>query len=204
MPNAYTTERLLAHFNQLDEACRRDHWTRPWYLALDIISHFLGEPWLNTHVGPDAPATSIFKYFPWAPPTVQVQTYKIIDLGETLFNLQNVLNIDECLNRMKTSENPEDCLAELHIAKMLFINDWEFWFVVRKGVRGEDYDFEIKYGNETLCGEAKCKVEATPMSAKAIESVLQGNRDQLPADRPGVFLSKSPNNGSMSRNSNAR
>jgi hypothetical protein len=93
---------------------------------------------------------------------------------------------------MKTAANPQDCLAELHIAKMLYINDWHFWFVVRKGIRGQDYDFEIKYGDEILCGEAKCKLESTAMSAKAIESVLQSNRNQLPGDKPGVFLVKVP------------
>ena len=30
------------------------------------------------------------------------------------------------------------------------------------------------------------------MSAKAVESVLQGNRNQLPADKPGVFFVKVP------------
>src|SRR5205807_649625 len=73
-----------------------------------------------------------------------------------------------------------------------FINEWDFWFVVRRGVRGKDYDFEIKYGSHIICGETKCKIEATPMSAKTIESVLQSNRDQLPADKPGIFFVKIP------------
>jgi len=192
VPIKYTEQRLRIHFNQLLEEYKRDHWTRPWYLALDIISHFLGEPWLAKHVGPDAPATSIFKYLPWHPPKVHVQTYRVIDLAESLLNLQNTKGIDGCVNRMKTAKNPEDCLAELHIAKMLFINGWEFWFVVRKLVRGEDYDFELKYGNHIICGEAKCKIESTPMSAKTIESVLQSNRNQLPADKPGIFFVKVP------------
>lgn len=188
----YTEQRLLAQFDQLPEAYKRDHWIRPWYLSLDIISHFLGEPWLNKHVGPDAPATSIFKYREWTPPTVHVQTYRVIDLAESLFNLQGIKGMDECVDIMKTAVNPEDSLAEIHIAKMLFINDWDFRFVVRSGVRGQDYDFEIQYRGQIICGEAKCKIKSTPMSTKAIESTLQGNRNQLPADKPGVFFVKVP------------
>jgi hypothetical protein len=97
-----------------------------------------------------------------------------------------------CLSRMREAQNPEARYAELHIGKMLYINQWPFGFVKPQGQRGNDYDLEIICHNQKRCGDTKCKLESTEISSATITNTLQSSRDQLPPDGPGVFFIKIP------------
>jgi hypothetical protein len=60
-------------------------------------------------------------------------------------------------------------------------------------VKGSDYDVEIIYPNElVVCGDAKCKVEATEFRAETIDDTLEAARRQLPDGRPGIIFVKLP------------
>jgi hypothetical protein len=162
-------------------------------VSFGIIRSFLGADYLVRHFGPNA--KGFFKLTPAnATNEEAARNYRIIDLAELLFNLQHIPGFADCAIRMKAAANPEPSYAELHIARMLYVNDWPFRFVVPKGKKGEDYDFEINYYNNRVCADAKCKIETTELSASTITRTLTRSRTQLPADRPGVFFVKVPQN----------
>jgi hypothetical protein len=165
------------------------------FISFAVIRHFLGVGYLETHFALDAPDTGFFKLTPdLANNKEAARNYRIVDLAELLFNLQDINGFVQCISRMKDAANPEPSYAELHAARMLYCNDWTFRFVSPTGVKGADYDFEINYYNIRVCADAKYKIEATELSANTVTKTLAGSRQQLPADKPGVFFVKIPQN----------
>jgi hypothetical protein len=119
-----------------------------------------------------------------------VKGIRVVDLAESLFNLQKIKGVHECINRLRTANELEPTIAELHIGKMIFVNDWPFEFIVPS--QNRTYDFEIQYGEWTVCADAKCKVDLSEPSSNSITNTLKRSRSQLPKDGPGVFFVKFP------------
>src|SRR6266446_2875642 len=121
-----------------------------------------------------------------------MSAYRIMDLAELLYNLQNVRGFDECIARMRDGDI-EGTHAELDFGRMLYLQQIPFRYVVPSGRKGSDYDIEIIYWNGlVVCGDAKCKVEATEFSAKTIDNTLEKAQRQLPDNRPGIVFVKVP------------
>lgn len=161
-------------------------------LSFEIIRHYMGVDWLRKHFDPTQKKEGHFKLAFGTGEEEATRNYRAIDLAECLINLRNIEGVDECLTRIKEAENPEAGYAELHIARMLYINSWPFRMVKPRGKRGDDYDLEIICHNQTRCGDIKCKLESTELSSSTIEKTLKNNRDQLPPDGPGVFFLEIP------------
>jgi hypothetical protein len=102
----------------------------------------------------------------------QIQLFKAVDLAELLFNLQHVTNFNYCVDRLRHGDIGS-ALAELDIARMLYINCIKFWFVAPVGQTGWDYDLEVVYPSGIIaCLEVKCNLEA------------QGHQRQFCEERP--------------------
>ena len=113
-------------------------------------------------------------------------------LAELLYNLQRIPGFDECITRMRDGDI-EGTHAELDFGRMLYIHRIEFRYVVQSGTKGSDYDVDVIYPNGlAVCGDAKCKVEATEFSTQTIDNTLETARGQLPNDRPGIVFVKIP------------
>jgi hypothetical protein len=179
--------KLIALWNEIPEECRSD-----FTLCFEIIRVSMGVEWLRKHFDPDLRKQGIFKIGFGNSEEDAARNYRVIDLAELLVNLKDIEGVQECLLRMREADNPESGLAELHIAKMLYINRWPFRFVKPQGKRGNDYDLEIICHNQTRCGDTKCKIESTDLSSETITSTLKNGRTQLPPDGPGVFFIKLP------------
>ena len=113
-----------------------------------VIKVYLGYEWLLKHCGDDSKTPglltiggSIFEQ--------NLARVRVVDLAETLFNLCHIRGFHDCVERMKTAENPEPSLAELHIGKMLYVNDWPFRFVAPQGNRGDNFDLQIQVHEST-------------------------------------------------------
>jgi hypothetical protein len=121
-----------------------------------------------------------------------MSAFRLIDLSELLYNLQDVLGFDECIRRMRNGDI-EGTYAELDFGRMLYLNQVPFRFVVPQQIRKRDYDIEILYPNGVIaCADAKCKVETTEFTENGIRNVLKEAREQLPNDRPGIVFVKTP------------
>jgi len=178
---------IAAVWKQIPEQQRTD-----FTLCFSLIEHSMGLDWLRKHFDPDQRGSGIFKIGFGASEDDATRNYRVIDLAECLINLKDVEGIQECLTRMREAENPEPQYAELHIAKMLYINSWPLRFIKPRGRKGDDYDLEIICHNQVRCGDTKCKLESTEISASTITRALKKGREQLPADGPGVLFVKIP------------
>ena len=180
-------QQLLGVWNQIPVEYRSD-----FTLCFAIIRKYMGVDWLKKHFDPEQKKSTFFKLAYDATEEDAIRNYRAIDLAECIINLREIEGFSDFLSRMRESENPESGYAELHIAKMLHINNWPFRMIKPRGKRGDDYDLEIICHNQTRCGDTKCKLESTELSTATIESTLKNSRDQLPADGPGVFFLKIP------------
>lgn len=163
-------------------------------ISLAVVKHFLSVDWVERHTSPFDPKDGYYR--------LNIEDgderiahkggYKLVDLGELLFNLQHISGFDACIDRMRDG-NLEPTLCELDIGRMIYINDWSFKFIEPQYTKGTDYDFEIVFSPElTLCADAKCKIESTPLSEQTITNALTKARKQLPQDHPGVVFVKFP------------
>jgi hypothetical protein len=86
----------------------------------------------------------------------------------------------------------EPSFTELEVGRILFLSNIPFRFVVPTKKNGMDFDFDIKFGGETACGEVKCKIDDTSRTHETILDSLNTARGQLPADKPGVIFVRLP------------
>lgn len=161
-------------------------------LAVAVLKYALGEDWLERHISPHAKKEGVLTIRKAESEEAEIAKMRMVELAESLFNLRRIPGVSECIERMKTASNPEPFIAELHIAKMLYANGWPFSFVTPQCKEGRDYDFEIDYYSHIACGDAKCKIEDTPLSARTITKTLTRSRKQLPANAPGIFFVNFP------------
>jgi hypothetical protein len=169
-------------------------------LCFEIIRWVMGPDWLLRHFDPEQRGDGVFKISWGETDEEKARSFRLVDFCECLVNLRYVENIHNCINRLKEAKDKvaaEAGYAELHIAKMLYINEWPFRIIKPCGKRGDDYDLEIICHNQTRCGETKCKLESTEMSARTVFKTLKNHRDQLPEDGPGVFFIKVPQQWTM-------
>jgi hypothetical protein len=178
---------ILEAWNQLPEEHKSD-----FVISLMIIKDFLGQEWLDRHLDPDQKEDGFFKLTEDVTDEAATKNFRAIDLAECLINLKDVEGFKECLTRMREAVNPEASLAELHIAKMLYVNQWPFRIVKPQGKRGNDYDLEIECNDHLMCGDTKCKLETTEISSGTITSTLKKSRDQLSPNGAGIFFIKIP------------
>jgi len=170
---------------------RGDPWSRSYHLGLSVVKYFLGEEWINRHLQPMDGAIGFLQPDLTADDR-EIQYFRTIDLGELLFNLQNIEGFDSCVARLKSGDI-EPTLAELDVARMLYINDQRFWFVERQGTTGHDFDFRVIFPGGILgCIEAKCNVETEEFNPATIRNALQKARTQLPPNEPGIIFVKLP------------
>jgi hypothetical protein len=175
---------LVATWFGLPEQIRNDT-----QIASLVLKHFLGLDWLNKHVDPDATKRGPLTLSGTAT-EIEHAKIRVVDLGEALFNLQHVEGFFECVGRLKTADVIEPAIAELHIGKMIYVNDWAFKFI--EPSPGHTYDYLIDYGSLKVAADAKCKIQSLIPDAKSITRTLSGSRKQLPADGPGIFFMKLP------------
>ena len=123
---------------------------------------------------------------------LQQQFFRAIDLAELLFNLQYIDGFYGCLGRLRGGDL-EPTIAELDVARMLYINDHMFWFVDAEGETGKDYDLRVVLPGLRIANiEAKCNLETPEMNLRTIKNSLDKARKQLPPGQNGVIFVKIP------------
>ncbi|GKQ51869.1 hypothetical protein [Bradyrhizobium sp. Ce-3] len=184
-------QHLLKTIASFPTEVRDDPTNRTFYLSLAIVRHFLGAAWADEHVQDNGEPGYV--RLNWRDRTqTQIQSFRIVDLGELLFNLQHMVGFDECIRRMRDG-NIEGTYAELDLGRMLYQSGIEFRFVVGSGKRGDDFDIEMTLNDGvTVCADAKCKIEATQFSEKTLLNSLQSARSQFPKDKPSIIFVKVP------------
>ena len=161
-----------------------------------VLAHSLGDEWLQTHV--------LYRcnrpgYLSMNPAMVdgdigvdKEHTQRVLQLADTLFNLQHVEGLDQRLDMLFHGQI-ESTMAELDFGMFLGMQGFEFRFVSTSGVTGNDYDVELIYPDGRIaCAESKCKLDGSEFSEKGLLSTLKKARLQMPRDRPGILFVKIP------------
>jgi hypothetical protein len=189
-PPKLTVRHLLDFYEtfRYDEEVKKKPDLPTIVISLHVIKYFLGDPWIKKHLDPFVTRPGFMRISLDQTSQAEIQALRLVDLAELLINLQDIDGFSELTERIKTSD-VESSLAELHVGRLLYINDANFRFVIPHGKKGNDYDLEITYPDgEIVCGETKCKIESTQLSTNTISNALQKARGQLPEDRPGIIF----------------
>jgi len=186
-----TIRNLLNTVLNFPPEVRTDPWARSYTLSLSVVKYFLGQEWIDEHLQP-IHGRGGFLQVDLDSTDREIQYFRAVDLGELLFNLQNIEGFDACVARLKAGD-VEPTLAELDVARMLYINDHRFWFVERQNKAGSDFDFRLIFpGGLVACIEAKCNLETADFNTTTIKNALQKARTQLPPNEPGIIFVKLP------------
>jgi hypothetical protein len=160
-------------------------------LAYFIVDRLLSKKWLKKHVLPGCTKPGFFSV---DMQKLDLTCYRVIDLAELLYNLQDITGFDHCLSNLRKG-HMEGTYAELDLGRMLHMYRVNFVYNSPHGMRGDDYDVEIAYPDGlVICTEAKCKVESTGFGARTVRASLQQVTEQIPTDRPGAAFVKVPQN----------
>jgi hypothetical protein len=187
-----TVRNLLNTWRGFPDQIRNDPWARSYTLGLSVVKYFLGEEWIFEHLQPQQSASGFLQPDLANPTNQEIQFFRTIDLGELLFNLQYIEGFDGCIKRLKGGDI-QGSLAELDVARMLYINDQRFWFVERQKKKKMDFDFRVVFpGGLSACIEAKCNLETGVFNSATIKNALDQARTQLPASEPGIIFVKLP------------
>jgi hypothetical protein len=196
--SSVTVETLRSEKWQLLEWARSQH--RPddvaaisYYLAGSIVRHFLGSNWVQLHISARTSPTNFFRNSRETEEAANVGLNRLVDLGEMMFNLQDVENFDCCISQFKDARHIEAIVADLEVGKVLRILGVPFRFVKPCGTTGTDYDLELMLANglRAFC-DTKCKLESTDVSQETVLNSLVTARKQLPKDCPGIVFLKLP------------
>ena len=161
-----------------------------------VLAHFLGEAWLHTHVLYGCRRQGYLSMNPTMGDggfgVDKAHTQRVLQLAETLFNLQGVQGLDQRLDLLFSGQI-ESTMAELDFGMFLRMQGSDFRYVPTSGVKGQDYDVELIYPDGlTACADSKCKLDGSAFSRDGLLSTLKKARKQLPADRPGIAFVKIP------------
>ncbi len=187
-----TEQHLLNTLARFPLDIMSDDSKRAFWLSVAVAKHFFGEEWLEQHVSVENQKPGFLRVIAGYDSATQISTFRIVDLAELLFNLQNVSGFDRCIDRMREG-NIEATYAELDFGRMLYSAGAVFRFVEPQQKKGTDYDIEITLADSTtVCADAKCKIETTEFSSKTVLNTLEHARKQFPEDVPSAIFVKMP------------
>jgi hypothetical protein len=183
---------LLDAVMRFEPGIYSDDSQRTFTLSLHIVKHFLKGEWMRDHMVPDGGKRGFLSQAFGTPVEGEIQSYRVVDLAELLFNLQHIAGFDQCVERLRQGA-VEATHAELDFGRMLHEAAVKFRFVKPQGIKGSDYDIEITLPDGvTVCADAKCKIEATEFSEGTVRNSLGEARKQFPPDRPSAIFVKVP------------
>jgi hypothetical protein len=93
----------------------------------------LGNDWVEKHVISDTRKKGFLSVKEQNPIKLEISFFRVMDLAELLYSLQFTPGFDECILRMRQGDI-EGTLAQLDVARMLFLNKVPFRFVIPQGV----------------------------------------------------------------------
>src|ERR1700730_12765524 len=188
---------LLIAYLSFPEAIRKAQDTTAFALALMVIRHYLRDEWILAHLDASSRSDGFMRLDLREPIVGYMQRFKVIDLAECLFNLQDSPGFEECITQIRQEPLIEATLAELHVGRMLHVKDYRFRFMKRTFIKGKDYDLEIDVDKWIVCADVKCKLEHTQISAGTITDALRTGSRQLPGNKPGMLFVTVPQNWTL-------
>jgi hypothetical protein len=159
-----TRQALQDAFDSLPPQARENGAKESLALGSRVVRAFLGQEWFERHIIPGARKKGFLTFDDADSRRLDLTCFRMIDLAEVLYNLQNISGFNACIAKMRNGDI-EGTYAELDFGRMLFLYRVPFRYVVPQGTKGEDYDVQIIYPDGVIaCADAKCKIDSTEPS----------------------------------------
>jgi hypothetical protein len=110
---------------------------------------------------------------------------RVILIGETLFLMRSVPGFAEFCRRM-SGRDLRSTYYEAYAARMFFEGGYEVRARPEAGVRGQDFDFQTRRGDETINVEVTALTTGS-FAPETVANALQQKRKQLPDTNPAVI-----------------
>jgi hypothetical protein len=194
LPPAWPPIIAQAWLNSLERRTEEDSPVlKSYWISRYILTEMFGEKWVRDFVCPSK-FDSFFRNNADNDKDGAVHLVRVVHLVEMLYNSQWITGYAPCIKQLKTFSQIESTYAELDVARLMIATNVQFIFNERKLKQRSDHDLLITFptGLE-VCGETKCKIEATTQSEGTIIRSLEHARDKnLPDDWPGIVFAKVP------------
>lgn len=166
-------------------------------ISIKIIENKLGRVWLEKHVLANRPATEFFvgsSSIISSTKKSDAYFWRVSSLAELLINLEKVQGVEEIIKRIKKADGAAlaGAYVELDVGRVMYQQNLDFKFVVRKNQTKHDYDYEILHNDQLYYAETKTKLDSTNPSDVTIIEAIKKARDQLPSDTPGIIFFNVP------------
>ncbi|MBU6338861.1 MAG: hypothetical protein KGQ36_02695 [Rickettsiales bacterium] len=114
---------------------------------------------------------------------------QIIIMADNLYLLRNEKNFELFLNSF-TADQLRSKYLELEGANFFLKNGFNIEFVIRKGVKGEDFDFIVRKEDLIINVEVKDRINSREINKNTLSNVLNDARKQLPKNsvNPNLVL----------------
>jgi hypothetical protein len=113
-PRRISVDDLHKLVDSLSPEIKESDGDRTIILANTVLAHFLGRDWCEIHIRHDAPKSSYLRIDFSSDGRKKTTVFRVVELAENLFNLQNIEGFDACVAQMKGgAEKIESTCAEL-------------------------------------------------------------------------------------------
>ncbi len=168
-------------------------------LSAEVLIHLLGKYWVGDNVFGNKPLDEFLRSKPSSKLDRYKMTDRLVEVAEMLFNFQQIKGIENIIEKIK-NDRVEPYFAELQSAKLIHLNDVEFYFNSPSNKKGLDYDAVILDQDKHIPCEFKCKIEDTNFSKNTISQVLKNARKQLPKQTSSIIFIKIPEQWTFQEN----
>ena len=100
-PKRLTVDDLHRIVRTFPEEIQNADGGRTVVLAQPIIAHFFGRDWFTAHIRHDARKPGFLNYDFSSDQRREATSFTVVELAESLFNLQNIPGFDETIAQMK-------------------------------------------------------------------------------------------------------
>ena len=117
-PKRLTVDDLHRIVRTFPEEIQNADGGRTVVLAQSIIAHFFGRDWFTAHIRHNARKPSFLNYDFSSDQRREATSFRVVELAESLFNLQNIPSFDETIAQMKGGgDKIEATCAELDFGR---------------------------------------------------------------------------------------
>lgn len=155
-------------------------------LSMDILRQRFGEHWFNNVCLNRSGGSDYFKVIE-SEPDRRMATMRFCHAAECLLNYNDNSAFDAWLKRARDSF--ETAIAELQASCLLREAGLDAMTKPPEGHKGSDYDYFVRFDEQTIACEVKSKLENFFFSRRGIEqSIRRRAAKQLPTQAPGMIM----------------
>lgn len=181
---------------------KKDAVLESYWISMMIVTFFLGDRWRENNVAAnllkDERRMAYLRTRLENDRERYEHQFRFTLLADALFILQDSEGFDLIIDELQrvSPVNPEvkleDIAIVLQIACMLVKSGHGVKFRPRTGLKGQDFDIEIKFRKNNIFAEIKCKRDETLVDVNNLRRTLYDAEKQLPSNNSSIVFVRIP------------